>query len=279
MKTQQLSDGTPMPSLGLGTWQMGESPSSRATEYAALRHALDRGVVLFDTAEMYGDGGAETLLGDAIAKSGRAREGLFIVSKVYPWNASEAGVVKACERSLRRLGMDSLDLYLLHWRGQFPLAETVAGMETLKRQGKIARWGVSNFDTPDIRELMQLAPSPACVVNQVYYNLGKRWPEATLLRLSDQHRIATMAYSPLDQGALLGNAALKKVAKDVGATAAQVALAWLLFKGVIAIPKTSKVDRVDEILAAGSVVLGAEHVRALEAAFSAPDKSATMETT
>jgi diketogulonate reductase-like aldo/keto reductase len=204
-----LANGERMPRLGLGTWRMGESPQTRTQEVHVLRHAIECGFTLIDTAEMYGDGGAEEVVGEAIRAR---REGLFLVSKVYPWNASRRGTIAACERSLKRLGIDTLDLYLLHWRGEHPLAETVAAFELLQRDGKIRHWGVSNFDTDDMRELADLGAHTRCAVNQVYYNLAKRWPEATLLPWQRAHGIATMAYSPIDQGRLSTNKVLMGIA-------------------------------------------------------------------
>lgn len=263
--------------LGLGTWRMGESAATRAQEVNVLRHSIDSGITLIDTAEMYGEGGAEEVLGDAIRGQ---RDGLFLVSKVYPWNASRRGTIAACERSLKRLGTDRIDLYLLHWRGDPPLADTVAAFEQLKRDGKIGLWGVSNFDRDDMDQLLALPDGTHCAVNQVYYNLAKRWPEARLIGRQRSAGIATMAYSPLDQGRLIGHRVLKAIADRYGVTAAQVALAWLLqFDDVMPIPKTSRVEGVDEILGACDVKLSGQDLAELSAAFPPPRASARMETT
>ena len=275
-----LPDSGAMPRLGLGTWRMGESAAARQKEIRAVQYAIASGITLIDTAEMYGEGGAEEVVGEALRPANVARDGLFIVSKVYPWNASKRGTIEACEKSLKRLGIATLDLYLLHWRGEHPLAETVEAFEQLKRDGKIRRWGVSNFDTDDMRELSTVAAPGACAVNQVYYNLTKRWPEATLLPWQRQHGIACMAYSPLNQGSLLRHRMVKMVATRLGATPAQVALAWLLsFLDVAAIPKSARIEGIDEILGTLELTLGHEDRKELERAFSPPLASAQMETT
>lgn len=272
-----LPGGKKVAQLGLGTWRMGESAATRAQEVNVLRHSIDSGITLIDTAEMYGEGGAEEVLGDAIRGQ---RDGLFLVSKVYPWNASRRGTIAACERSLKRLGTDRIDLYLLHWRGDPPLADTVAAFEQLKRDGKIGLWGVSNFDRDDMDQLLALPDGTHCAVNQVYYNLAKRWPEARLIERQRSAGIATMAYSPLDQGRLIGHRVLKAIADRYGVTAAQVALAWLLqFDDVMPIPKTSRVEGVDEILGACDVKLSGQDLAELSAAFPPPRASARMETT
>ena len=277
MRTVTLPSGESVPALGQGTWFMGERSSDRAAEAKALRLGLDLGMTLIDTAEMYGDGGAEEVVGEAIR--GR-RDGLFLVSKVYPWNASRRGTIAACERSLKRLGTDRIDLYLLHWRGDPPLADTVAAFEQLKRDGKIGLWGVSNFDRDDMDQLLALPDGAHCAVNQVYYNLAKRWPEARLIGRQRSAGIATMAYSPLDQGRLTGHRVLKAIADRYGVTAAQVALAWLLqFDDVMPIPKTSRVEGVDEILGACDVKLTDQDLAELSAAFPPPSAGARMETT
>ena len=266
--------------LGLGTWRMGEAQAFRKNEVRVLQHAIAQGVRLIDTAEMYGDGGAEEVVGAAVRGAAVAREQLFIVSKVYPWNASQRGTIEACERSLKRLGVDRIDLYLLHWRGEHPLADTMDAFEKLKRDGKIRHWGVSNFDTDDMRDLATLAEPGACAVNQVYYNLAKRWPEATLLPWQRKHGIACMAYSPLNQGSLARHRVVKAVAARLGATPVQVVLAWLLnFPDVVAIPKTARVEGVDEIVGTVELTLEQEDRDELERAFPLPHASARMETT
>ncbi len=275
-----LSDGTPMPRLGIGTWRMGESAGVRRDEIRAVQHAISSGIAMIDTAEMYGDGGAEEVVGEALRQSKAVRDRLFIVSKVYPWNASKRGTIAACEASLKRLGISTLDLYLLHWRGDHPLAETVEAFEKLQRDGKFRRWGVSNFDTDDMRELTCVSAPNACVVNQVYYNLAKRWPEATLLPFQRKHGVICMAYSPLNQGSLARHRVAQVVAARLGATPVQVAVAWLLLQpDVVVIPKSSRVEGIDEIAGAANVTLTPEDRDELEHAFPKPTASARMETT
>lgn len=270
MKHVTLPGGERVPALGLGTWRMGESPDNRAREAAILRQGLDHGLSLIDTAEMYGEGGAESVVGEAIA--GR-RDGVFVVSKVNPQNASQNGVVAACERSLGRLGIDMIDLYLLHWPGTHPLAETVEGFEQLKRGGKIRHWGVSNFDASDMDELLALEAGPSCAANQVKYHLGQRGIEWDLLPRMQKRAIAVMAYSPLGQGGLLRDATLARVARRNGATAAGVALAWVMHNdGVIAIPKTADADHLGDIVGALDVALQEEDFAELDAAFPPPSR-------
>ena len=274
MKHVTLPDGERVPALGLGTWRMGESPVRRSQEVAALRHGLDRGLSLIDTAEMYGEGGAEDVVAEAVA--GR-RDSVFIVSKVYPHNASRQGVVAACDRSLARLATGTIDLYLLHWRGSHPLSETVEGFERLKRDGKIRHWGVSNFGVADMEELLALEAGRACAANQVKYHLGRRGIEWDLLPQMQERAIATMAYSPLGQGDLLRDATLARIARRRGAAAASVALAWVLRQdGVIAIPKTSDPDHLGEIVDALDVTLEAEDLAELDAAFPPPRRAAAL---
>ena len=267
--TVQLSDGASMPVLGLGTWHMGEAPSARAREVAALRAGIDAGFTLFDTAEMYGSGGAEETLAQAIAGQ---RQRMFIVSKVYPHNAGAKSAVAACERSLRRLATDHLDLYLLHWRGRVPLAETVGAFERLRRDGKIARWGVSNFDVTDMDELLAVPDGRRCVVNQILYHLRERGIEWSLAPHCRRLGIALMAYSPLGEGALLRNRDLGRIARGVGATPAQLALAWLLRDaGVVAIPQSSSVAHLVENRAATSLRLSGATLAEIDRAFPPPD--------
>ena len=280
MPSLMLPAGEAIPRLGLGTWRMGEAQASRKNEVRVLQHAIAQGVRLIDTAEMYGDGGAEEVLGEALRGAAVSREKLFIVSKVYPWNASRRGTVAACERSLKRLGIDAIDLYLLHWRGEHPLADTVSAFEELKRAGRIRHWGVSNFDTDDMQEIATVAEPGTCAVNQVYYNLAKRWPETTLLPWQRKHGIACMAYSPLNQGSLARHRVVKAVAARAGATPVQVALAWLLsFPDVVAIPKSARVEGVDEIVGTVALTLAQEDRDELERTFPLPLASARMETT
>ena len=274
MPTVRLRDGTTVVALGMGTWRMGEKARRRPAEIAAIRAGIDAGMTLVDTAEMYGDGGAEQVLGEAI--DGR-RDDVIIVSKVYPHNAGARSAVTACERSLQRLRTDRLDLYLLHWRGRIPLAETVGAFERLRRDGKIVRWGVSNFDTGDIDELSALPGGSNCAVNQVLYHLGERGIEHALLPLCRRRSIAVMAYAPVGEGALLRNAALKRIAAAAGITPAQLALAWLLRDDdVISIPQTSDIAHVRENRAAVSVVLSNATIAALDAAFPPPKSAAPL---
>src|SRR3954465_3626670 len=226
-----------LPRLGLGTWHMGESAAERAAEVAALRAGLDAGLALIDTAEMYGDGGAEEVVGEAL----RGRRGqAFVVSKFYPHHAPRNKLAAPGEKSLARLGIERLDLYLLHWRGSVPLEETVETLELLVRQGKIARWGVSNFDVEDIQELARVKGGEQVAANQVLYNLARRGIEFDLLPLCRQARIDVMAYSPLDEGALARHPAVVSLATQAGVTPAQLAIAWLLARaGVCVIPKSS----------------------------------------
>lgn len=264
MRTLELA-GTRVPVIGQGTWRMGEDRRQRAREVAALREGLELGLRLIDTAEMYGEGGAEEVVGEAIA--GR-REQVFLVSKVYPHNASRQGVQQACERSLRRLGCERIDLYLLHWRGQHPLQETVEGFERLREQGKIGAWGVSNFDLDDLIELDEAA----CAANQVLYNLEARGIEYDLLPWQRRAGMPLMAYCPLSQaGALLHEPALREVAARHAATPAQVALAWTLREGgVIAIPKAVEVAHLRDNAAAAALVLSEDDLALLDAAFAPP---------
>ena len=241
MKTVTLPDGTAVPALGQGTWMMAEKPERRGDEIAALREGIELGLTLIDTAEMYADGESERLVGEVIA--GR-RDEVFLVSKAYPQNASRARLRSACEASLERLGTDRLDLYLLHWRGAVPLGETVAAMEALRDTGLIARWGVSNLDTADMDELIA-AGGDGCATDQILYNLTRRGPELALMPWLAAHAMPVMAYSPVEQGRLVRNIELAAIAADLGATAAQVALAWTLRRDdVIAIPKAGTTAHV-----------------------------------
>ncbi len=267
MRTVELPSGQTMPVLGLGTWRMGESSRSAKAEAEALRAGIDLGLSLIDTAEMYGEGGAEEVVADAV--TGRRNE-VFIVSKVYPHNASRQGAVAACERSLSRLRTDRIDLYLLHWRGGIPLAETFEAFLQLRRDGKILDFGVSNFDRGDMEQIDGL-DGGLTASNQIYYNLARREAETTLLPWCRQRRIPVMAYSPYDQGSLIGHPALQAVADRHEATAAMVAVAWLLrHPDVVAIPKSSRIDGVREIRAAHDLKLEDADLAALDRAFPAP---------
>ena len=263
-----LRDGTVLPALGMGTWKMGERRAQQGEEVAALRRGLELGMRVIDTAEMYADGGAERIVGAALAGM---RDSAFVVTKVLPANASRSGTVAACERSLRRLGIEAIDLYLLHWRGAHPLAETLEGFTALLGAGKIRRWGVSNFDVADLRELAALAGGAECAANQVYYALSERGVEAELLPWHAEHGVATMAYCPLDEGRLLGHPALDAVARRHGVSDAQVALAALLrVPGTIVIPKSGRVAGVEDNAAAQALQLAAQDLAELEAAFPPP---------
>jgi diketogulonate reductase-like aldo/keto reductase len=268
MKQVTLPSGEKVPALGLGTWRMGENRRRRAAEADALRLGIELGMTLIDTAEMYGEGGAEAVVADAIA--GR-RDDVFLVSKVYPHNASRKGTIAACERSLKRLATDRIDLYLLHWRGAEPLAETVAGFEALVAAGKIRQWGVSNFDADDMAELARLEAGGRVAANQVLYNLGRRGVEWDLLPWCRTRRIPIMAYSPLDQGAIPAKRGLKSIAARRGVTPAQIALAWLLRQGdVMVIPKASDPEHVRANHGALGLALDEGDLAALDATFPPP---------
>jgi diketogulonate reductase-like aldo/keto reductase len=274
LPTVALPDGARVPALGLGTWTMGERREKAEREVAALRAGIDLGMTLIDTAEMYGDGGAERIVAKAVCKD---RDRVFVVSKVYPHNASAKGTIAACERSLSRLGTDRLDLYLLHWRGNHPLAETIGAFERLRAAGKIVRWGVSNFDVDDMRELYTLDDSARCATNQVLYNLSERGIEFRLRPLCQQHGIPIMAYSPLHQGKLVANRKLAALAAPLRVTPAQLALAWLLAqRDVIVIPQSSNITHVTECRAAADVRLSRATLAAIDAAFPPPKRAAPL---
>ena len=274
-QTVMLPSGEAIPALGQGTWQMAEDPSRRNQEISALRLGLDLGMSLIDTAEMYGEGAAEELVAEAIA--GR-RDEVFLVSKVYPHHASRAGVVQACERSLNRLQTDRLDLYLLHWRGRVPLGDTVAGFEELRRAGKIRHWGVSNFDADDMEELSQIAGGDHCATNQVLYNVTRRGPEFDLIPWMEVRRMPLMAYSPIEQGRLPRSGVLREIGDKHGASAFQIALAWLLQQpGVIAIPKAGDLDHVRDNHRALEIRLSPEELNAVDAQFPPPRRKRPLE--
>ncbi len=268
LSTVAFPDGTAVPGLGLGTWTMGEHRARVARETKALTLGLDLGMTLIDTAEMYGEGGAEKVVASAIA--GRRNE-VFVVSKVYPHNGGRKSAVSACDRSLLRLGTDRLDLYLLHWRGSIPLAETVEAFERLRAAGKILRWGVSNFDVGDMNELFAIPEGQRCATNQVLYHLGQRGVEWDLLPWMRERKLPLMAYSPLGQGALLRDARLAALAKDFGVAPAEVALAWLRrIRDVIAIPASADPDHIRANRSAEDVRLDARAWAAIDAAFPPP---------
>jgi diketogulonate reductase-like aldo/keto reductase len=273
MRSCKLPSGAEMPVLGLGTWRMGESGRRRADELDALTYGLELGYPMIDTAEMYGEGVAEEIVGESI--KGRAKPD--IVSKVYPHNASRAGTVAACERSLKRLGIERIDLYLLHWRGGARLEETFEAFHRLREAGKIADFGVSNFDRGDMEDAARLDKG-LTGSNQVLYCLSRRGPEFDLLPLMRKRSIPLMAYSPLDQGGLLRKPALKKIADEVGCTAAQLALAWVLAQpGVVTIPKSASRERVKENLAAVEVKLSPKILADLDRAFPPPKGKQPLE--
>lgn len=270
-----MSQALKLPRVGMGTWHMGESPGERATEVAALVLGLELGLRLVDTAEMYGDGGAEEVVGEAIR--GR-RDGVFVVSKFYPHHASRAKLPAACEGSLRRLGIDALDLYLYHWRGSVPLAETVHALEALVAAGKIRRWGVSNFDVADLEELVAIPGGDNVAANQVLYNLAHRGIEFDLLPWCAERGVRVMAYSPLDEGRLVRHPAVNDVAKRLDVPAARVALAWLLRNPeLVVIPKASNIDHVRENRAAADLVLDAEALELLDRSFPPPRRKRPLE--
>ncbi|MDI9222537.1 aldo/keto reductase [Pantoea sp. EA-12] len=273
MKTIQFRDESPLPAIGQGTWYMGENAAQRNAEVGALQAGLELGLKLIDTAEMYAEGGAEEVVGEALR--GR-REQAWLVSKVYPWNAGEIDAIEACERSLRRLQTDYLDLYLLHWRGNVPLEETVRAMETLQQQGKIRHWGVSNFDTEDMQELWGEAGGEGCLTNQVLYHLASRGIEYDLLPTCQQRSVPIMAYCPLAQAgrlrqSLFDEPHLQQIAQQKGISVAQLLLAWVIRdQGIIAIPKASSIKHVKENAAALYVTLTAEELTIIDRAFPAP---------
>jgi diketogulonate reductase-like aldo/keto reductase len=274
MRSCPLPSGNSMPVFGIGTWRMGESARRRAQELDAVTYAIELGYPMIDTAEMYGDGEAEEIVGEAIA--GRSKPP-FIVSKVYPHNASRKGTIAACERSLNRLGVQRIDLYLLHWRGGARLEETFEAFHRLRETGKIADFGVSNFDLGDMQDAARLDKG-LTGSNQVLYSLSRRGPEFDLLPYMRKRAIPLMAYSPLDQGGLLGKPSLKKLAGEVGCTPAQLALAWVLAQpGVVTIPKSSSRERVKENLGAIEIKLSTAVLAELDKTFPPPKGKQALE--
>jgi diketogulonate reductase-like aldo/keto reductase len=275
VKIVTLPGGEKVPALGQGTWYMGDKRANRAEEIASLQLGLDLGLTLIDTAEMYGEGKAEELVSEALA--GR-RDRAFVVSKVYPHNASRKGAVAACERSLKRLGTDRLDLYLLHWRGSIPFAETLEAFTALKQAGKIRHYGVSNLDLSDMEELWEASGGEGVQTNQLLYNLTRRGIEFDLLPWQRSHRMPVMAYSPVEQARLLRQPALAGFAREHGMTPAQAALAWLLHKDdVIAIPKAGRRAHVEENAAALGITLTDAQLRELDRLFPPPDGPTPLE--
>ncbi|HSV45887.1 MAG TPA: aldo/keto reductase [Ramlibacter sp.] len=275
MKTIRMPSGDVVPALGQGTWMMGEDPSTRQAEIASLQAGLDAGLTLIDTAEMYGEGATESLVGEAIAAR---RSEVFLVSKVYPHNASRKAMPIACGNSLKRLKTDCIDLYLLHWSGPVPLAETVDAFERLQKAGHIKSWGVSNLDAADMEELWAVPGGQACQTDQVLYNLTRRGPEWDLLPWLRERKLPAMAYSPVEQGRLAEHKGLADFARRHGMTAAQAALAWVLAQeGVIAIPKTGRRERVAENVRALEKPLGKEALAELDRLFAPPKRKVALE--
>ena len=273
--TVTLPSGIAVPALGQGTWNMGEDASRARDEITSLKTGLDLGMTLIDTAEMYAEGGSELVVGKAI--EGR-RDEVFLVSKVYPANASLRGAVEACERSLKRLNTDRIDLYLLHWRGNYPLAETVEAFEGLKAAGKIEAWGVSNFDVADMDELLGVPNGGNVAANQVLYNLARRGIEYDLLPWCQERSIPIMAYSPIEQGRLLDHPELIRIAKTYQATPAQIALTFLLERdGVMAIPKSSNPRRIEENRDSVALDITDEDWTILDVAFPPPSRKKSLD--
>lgn len=279
-RSVKLKDGTLVPQLGQGTWYIGDEPSKRKDEIATLRLGVELGMSLIDTAEMYGDGRSESLVGEAIEG---IRDRVFLVSKVYPHNAGRDRLARSCEDSLKRLKTDRLDLYLLHWRGRVPFSETIEGMEKLVEAGKILRWGVSNLDTADMKELLSLAGGTHCVTNQVLYHLGSRGIEYDLLPWQREHRMPIMAYSPMAQAGslrrgLVENEVVRTIADRHGIKPLQLLLAWCIRDGdVIAIPKASTEAHVLENAAAGTIPLTEEDLRRLDDVFPKPTRKVPLD--
>jgi diketogulonate reductase-like aldo/keto reductase len=275
MRRVKLPGGEEVAALGQGTWRMAEDRGRRAGEIAALRLGIELGMTLIDTAEMYCEGKTEELIGEAIAG---LRDQVFLVSKVYPHNASQNGVAQACERSLRRLKTDRLDLYLLHWPGSIPIGETVEGFEALKQAGKIRHWGVSNFDVDEMEDLFEVRGGSACVTNQILYNLSRRGPEYDLLPWMEERGVPIMAYSPIEQGRLRSAGVLDDLARKHGATPYQIALAWVMRRSdVIAIPKAARPEHVRENRKAFDIALDAADLAAIEGAYPPPKRKKPLE--
>ncbi|WP_122095211.1 aldo/keto reductase [Rahnella sp. Larv3_ips] len=279
-KTVQFPDGTTVPAIGQGTWYMGERNSDLRAEVQALQQGLDAGMTLIDTAEMYADGGAERVVGEAIA--GR-RDAAFLVSKVYPHHAGGAKAIAACEQSLKRLKTECIDLYLLHWRGSIPLHDTVAAMETLQASGKIRRWGVSNLDTDDMQALWKIPGGQACMTNQVLYHAAARGIEFDLRPWCEEHSVPVMAYCPLAQAGklrhdVLTSAVMQAIARARGVSSSQVALAWVTRTGnVIAIPKAVQPQHVKDNAAALTLSLTEDEIAQIDAAFPAPNHKTPLD--
>ena len=268
MRMVTIGDGERVPALGLGTWRMGEQGDRRADEVTALKAGLDLGLTLIDTAEMYADGGAEEVVAEAVEG---CRDDAFIVSKVYPHNASRDGAIAACERSLARLRTDRIDLYLLHWRGRHPLAETVEAFERLKADGKIRHWGVSNLDSSEMDELSAVSQPRSCVANQVLYHLGERGIEWDLIAKCRELGAAVMAYTPLGEGMIMHDPAVAAAAQRHGVEPSAIALAWILrHESMIAIPKASNLGHLRANAAAADLLLDQSDLDELDNAFPPP---------
>ena len=275
MRTVRLPGGDEVVALGQGTWRMGERRAARKDEVAALQHGIACGMTLIDTAEMYGSGGAERVIGEAIRGQ---RDRVYLVSKVLPSNAGRKRMKRACEKSLKCLGTDYLDLYLLHWRSGVSLDETIEGFLALKEDGKIRSFGVSNFDTDDMEDLWETPGGQGCQTNQILYNLKRRWPEASLMPWSRRNGQPLMIYSPLDQGRLPGGGALGAIAAARGVTTMQVALAWVLrHEDVFVVPKASLIAHVDANLGALDITLSDDELAALDKDFPLPEGGAPLE--
>jgi diketogulonate reductase-like aldo/keto reductase len=273
--TVTLPDGMQVPALGQGTWRMGERADRRRAEIAALQAGFEMGLTVLDTAEMYGEGRTESLVGEAL--KGYRRD-VLVVSKAYPHHADMRSLQRACEGSLKRLGIEALDLYLLHWRGSIPLEETVRGFEALAEAGKIRRWGVSNLDTGDMQELLAIAGGERCATNQILYNLVRRGPEFDLLPMLEERGISAMAYSPIEQGTLPSPPGLQGIAWKHGVEPAQIALAWVMRKpGVIAIPKAGTRAHVEANRRALDLTLDEDDLAALDKAFPPPRRKRPLE--
>jgi diketogulonate reductase-like aldo/keto reductase len=274
MKTLEIA-GRPAPRLGQGTWNVGDSAGKRSAEIATLRRGIDLGMKLIDTAEMYGNGRSELLIGEAIAS---LRDRVQLVSKVLPSNASIDGTIRACEASLKRLQVETIDLYLLHWRGRYPLRDTVEAFQRLTKQGKIRAWGVSNFDVDDMDELFNTPGGNFCAANQVLYNPEHRGIEFDLLSWCRQRNVAVMAYSPLGQaGSLLRSAAIREIAQKHLVSPAQVALAWCLRQPVLAIPKAGAIAHVEQNAASEALQLDDHDLAAIDTAFPAPKRKQPLQ--
>ncbi|MCW2618883.1 MAG: oxidoreductase [Modestobacter sp.] len=275
IRTVPLPNGTTMPALGMGTWYLGEQPARHDTELAALRTGIEIGLTLIDTAEMYGEGAAEELVGQAVADR---RDDIYLVSKVLPHHATRQGTVHACQASLRRLGTDHLDMYLLHWQGRVPLAETVQGFEELVQAGLIGCWGVSNFDAPDLDRLVSVPGGDQVQTDQVLYNLGRRGPEYDLIPRCRQAGMPLMAYSPVDHGRLLEHSAVRDMATVKGVTPAQLAIAWVLrIPDVSVVAKASTRAHVRENRAAMEISFSQAELEQLEAMFPAPSSKEPLD--